>query len=118
MNSFETIKLITEAYIDSTTQMQNALKQDTQYNKKRSTKSEKNQSITLEILGPRLFKQYMQHGNMDSYAPVPLQAIKLDVNDIQSIFKKYIADDDTLNKYTNKVFELIKKNYKRQRLTI
>ena len=58
-NPFNIIKAITEAYIDSTTQMQNALKADTSYQKKRSFKSEKNQNITLGIFGPKLFKQYM-----------------------------------------------------------
>ena len=109
-NPFNIIKAITEAYIDSTTQMQNALKADTSYQKKRSSKSEKNQNITLGIFGPKLFKQYMSHGNMDSYAPVPLQAVKLSVDDIKSIYKKYIADDETLNKYTDKIIAAIQDN--------
>lgn len=117
-NPFNIIKAITEAYIDSTTQMQNALKADTSYQKKRSFKSEKNQNITLGIFGPKLFKQYMSHGNMDSYAPVPLQAVKLSVDDIKSIYKKYIADDETLNKYTDKIIAAIKKHYTRQRFSV
>lgn len=60
----------------------------------------------------------MAHGNMDTYAPVPLQAINLSLDDLQSIFKKYIADDETLNKYTDKIISLIKKNYTRQRFSI
>lgn len=112
------IKYIVEAYIDSIEQMQNTLKQDSQYTKKRTAKSEKNQNITLAIFGPRLFKAYMMHGNMDTFAPVPLSAIHLAQSDIEAIYSRFIADDETLAKFTDKVFIYIKKEYTRQQFVI
>ena len=114
MSPFKAISYIVEAYIDNIEQLQNTLKQDTQYTKKRSSKSEKNQNTTLAIFGPRLFKAYMTHGNMETFAPVPLNAIKLTKNDIESIYKRYMADDDTLAKYTDKIVSYMKKEYSRQ----
>lgn len=110
---YKAIKLIVETYLDNYEQIQNVLKQDASYNKKRTAKTEKNQDITLSLFGGRLFKSYMMHGNMDTFAPVPLNAVKLTKNDIESIYKKFMADDDTLAKYTDKVMSYIKKEYSR-----
>lgn len=115
---YENIKVITEAYMDAISQMDNAVKSHNQYTKKRSAESEKNQGIAQYVLGQRLFKQYMNHGNMESYAPVPLNGINLSLSDIQAIFNKYIADDETLEKYTDKIIAAIKKHYTRQQFTI
>lgn len=98
--------------------MNNAIKSHNNYNKKRSVASEKNQILTQSIFGPRLFKQYMNNGNMDSYAPIPLSGINLSLNDFQTIYKKYIADDETLDKVTNKIIENIKKKYTRRQFVI
>lgn len=110
---YNAMKIIMEAYLDNYEQIQNILKQEETYTKKRNAKTEKNQNITLNIFGPRLFKAYMLHGNMDTFAPVPLNAIKLSKNDIESIYKKFIADEDTLEKYTNKIMLNLKKEYNR-----
>jgi hypothetical protein len=46
---------------------------------------------------------------MDTYAPLYLSMSRFTLQDLQALYKKWIVDDDTLEKYTNKFISLIKK---------
>lgn len=110
-NPYKAISYIIEAYKSSVEQLEDSLKGNEQYNKKRSQKAEKDLGITELVLGPRLTKQFMNVGEMDTYAPLNLSMSGLSVKDFQDIFRKYIADEETLQKYTDKLSETLKKYY-------
>jgi hypothetical protein len=48
---------------------------------------------------------------MDTYAPLYLSMSRFTLQDLQALYKKWIVDDDTLEKYTNKFISFIKKEY-------
>lgn len=80
-NPYKAISYIIEAYKSSVEQLEDSLKGNEQYNKKRSQKAEKDLSITELVLGPRLTKQFMNAGEMDTYAPLNLSMSGLSVKD-------------------------------------
>lgn len=110
-NPYKAISYIIEAYKSSVEQLEDSLKGNEQYNKKRSQKAEKDREITELILSPRLTKQFMNMGEMGTYAPLNLSMSGLSVKDFQDIFRKYIADEETLQKYTDKLTSTLEKYY-------
>lgn len=110
-NPYKAIRYIIEAYKSSVEQLEDSLKGNEQYNKKRSQKAEKDLVVTQMVLGPRLVKQFMNTGSMGTYAPLNLSMAGLNIKDMQDIFRKYIADEETLQKYTDKLTDALKKYY-------
>lgn len=53
----------------------------------------------------------MSAGNAGTYAPLYLSMSRITLSDLQALFTKFIADEETLYNYTNKVVGLIKKSY-------
>lgn len=112
-STYNAIHYIAEAYLSSIEQLANTMKAEETYSRKASQTNQNNRNIFLQIFGKSLYKKYESHGNMDTYAPVAVSALNLNYNDFYAIFKNWIADEETQEKYTKKLIETLRKEYAR-----
>lgn len=115
---YKTMSVIAESYLSSVEQLANTIKAEDKYTKKYTNTTLEDKTNAQFVLGKSLYKKYEQNGNMDTYAPISVASLNLTFSDFKNIFKKWIADDETMEKYAEKIIDAIKKEYNREEFKI